>query len=304
MREKEFEDELVRIRATSYQLFLLGFPHGNMKMPKDEVMLSEAMKTMDAFCEEVKEKWDELDWESVEFDVYGCRDDFHLFSYRGGEVVEDHRQEERPKNPEKVFCYMMDERETPPRKMSSPIKAYAEWAEREMDKYLKFCTEDIHRYCKKKSEDEVNPELVFFDVYGDEEGLDYRYSYKNGKTYVRRFSMAEEKKRKELLEQNRKTIVKVWRAYPEGSELQHEYEVPACTMDMLLVKNRRMIYMEQKVAEAEGKALNPDDFFFEVFDKETGAFLKKYRIVGYDIVEEKGENEIKTYDSLAFMKKS
>jgi hypothetical protein len=48
--------------------------------------------------------------------------------------VEDHRQEERPKCPEKVFFYMMDERETPPRQMSSPIKAYGEWAEREMDK--------------------------------------------------------------------------------------------------------------------------------------------------------------------------
>lgn len=286
MRKKGFEDELVRIRATSYQLFLLGFPHGNMKMPRDKVMLSEVFKTMDAFCEEVKEKWEELDWESVEFDVYGCRDDFHLFSYRGGEVVEDHRQEERPKSPEKVFFYMMDERENPPRKMSVPIKAYGEWAEREMDKYLKFCTEDIHRYYKKKSENEVNPELVFFDVYGDEEGLDYRYSYKNGKTYVRRFSMEEEKKRKERLEQNRKTIVKEFRAYPEGPELQHEYEVPAFTVDMLLVKLRRAIFMEQKVAEAEGKAFNPDDFFFEVCDKETGALLKKYRVAGYDIAEE------------------
>jgi hypothetical protein len=116
--------------------------------------------------------------------------------------------------------------------------------------------------------------------------------------------MAEEKKRKERLEQYRKTIVKVWRSYPEGPQLQHEHEVPAFTVDMLLVKIRRMIYMEQKVAEAEGKEFNPDDFFFEVFDKETGAFLKKYRVVGYDVVEEKGENEIKTYDSLAFMKKS
>lgn len=193
MSGMRFEDELVKIKATSYELYLLGFPHGNMKMSKSEVMLSEAIKTMDEFCEEVKEKWDELDWESVEFDVYGCRDDFHLFSYRGGEVVEDHRQEERPKSPEKVYFYMMNGEKTPPKRSSMAIKVYAEWAEREMDKYLKFCTEDIHRYYKKKSKEEVNPEKVFFDVYGDEEGLDYRYSYKNGKTYVRRFSMAEEK---------------------------------------------------------------------------------------------------------------
>ena len=203
-----------------------------------------------------------------------------------------------------LYFYMMNGEKTPPKRSSMAIKVYAEWAEREMDKYLKFCTEDIHRYCEVRSKEEVNPEKVFFDVYGDEEGLDYRYSYKNGETYVRRFPIAEEKKRKELLEQYRKTIVKVWRSYPEGPQLQHEHEVPAFTVDMLLVKIRRMIYMEQKVAEAEGKALNSDDFFFEVCDKETGAFLKKYRIAGYDVVEEKGENEIKTYDSLAFMKKS
>lgn len=103
MSKEKKEDELVRIEASSYELIIEGFGHGRMKMPKSQVRLSEAIRTMDAFCEDVKEKWDGLDWKHVEFEVYACKDDFHLFSYKGGQIIEDHRKDERPPCPENIW---------------------------------------------------------------------------------------------------------------------------------------------------------------------------------------------------------
>lgn len=199
MSEKKQEDELVRIEASSYELIIEGFRHGRMKMPKSKVKLSEAIKTMDEFCEEVKEKWHGMSWKNVEFKVYACKDDFHLFNYKGGKITEDHRNDERPPcpdNTEKVYFRLMDGGKTPPQLAGSDVQAYAVWAERDMDAYLADFVSHMDAYRQWEGWENLSPDNLFFDVFGDFEGTDYRYSYKDGQTYGRTFTKEEKKSRK------------------------------------------------------------------------------------------------------------
>jgi len=299
MSENKYADELVRICATSYELFVLGHGRGNMKMPKSEVMLSEAIKTIDEFCEEVKKEWEGIDWELVEFDVYACKDGFHLLSCVGGKIMADHRMEERPKSPKMVYLRLMDGGENPPRAMGSAKKVYAEWAEREMEKHLAAVVNEIDWYRKWNRWENLSPKNLFFDVCGDSKGLDYRYSYKDGQRYQRTFSEKEEEKKKELRENMKKVLVKVWIDSPKSLILHDEFETPAYTVDYYMIQIRNSALKAQKEEEEEGRVAKADWVFFETYDAETGKFLKKYKIVGRDIVEEESE----TYGALPFMRK-
>ncbi len=130
-------------------------------------------------------------------------------------------------------------------------------------------------------------------------------------SYLKTGQPEEERKKKEEWEKEKKVLIKKWHVYQNVPELRGEYEVSESAVEMFLHKLRRGIYMEQLVAEAEGKEVNPEQFFFEAYDTESGVCLKKYRTQGYNIVEDKAEeqvenkkgNKAETYDALPFMKK-
>lgn len=186
MSEKQFEDELVRIEAESEEALRKGFKNGKLKVPKQVVLLSKAKKVMDEFVEEMTE-YGGYDGKSIVFDVYACRDDVLLFSYRDGDVFNDHRNDERPKSLDKVRFCLMDGGTTPPGAVKGEEKTvYAEWAEREMDKYLNlfFLKREVLQNLGHASI-EINPETLYFDVYDAKEGDRYLYSYKNGQKFKR-----------------------------------------------------------------------------------------------------------------------
>ena len=197
---EQAEDELVRIEAESIELMILVSSwSGGLKMPKDVVPLSEAIKTMDEFSKEVSEHWD-LDGRKVYYRVYACKDDFHLFDYMDGEVCSDHRKDERPGSPEKVYFRLMDGGTTPPQLVCTDAMEYAEWAERKLEERWAYVTErsdPYHRWERPGNWVDIPPEDLFFDVYGDKEGMDYKYSYKNGQTYLRPFGEEGEERKKE-----------------------------------------------------------------------------------------------------------
>jgi len=178
------EDEMVRIRAESFELICMGFQHGNLEMPNYVVPLSKAIERMEEFCREVTEQW-KMDGRMVYFRVYACKDDFHLFSYMDGEISDDHRKEERPQSPEKVSVQLMNGGDNPPKRIGGEKRVYAEWAEREMEAMLAEVIGEIEEYRKVAGWENLSPENFFFDVYGTGTEWGYRYSYKNGKTYRR-----------------------------------------------------------------------------------------------------------------------
>ena len=199
LNKEQAEDELVRIEAESLELMILVSSwSGGLEMPKDVVPLSEAIKTMDEFSKEVSEHWD-LDGERVYYRVYACKDEFHLFSYCGGEICSDHRKDERPKNPERVYFRLMNGGTTPPQVVCTDAMEYAEWAERKLAERWTYVMErsDPYRTWDRESKRwvDVHPENLFFDVYGDKEGRDYRYSYKDGKTFIRPLTQREQRKK-------------------------------------------------------------------------------------------------------------
>ncbi len=298
LSKEQPEDELVRIEAESTELITMGYLRGELDMPNNVVRLSEAIKRMDEFSREVTDHWTDLDGERVYYRVYACKDDFHLFDYMKGEVCSDHRKEERPKSPEKVYFRLMDGGVTPPKCVCTDEMEYAEWAERKLAErwtYVMERKDDYQRWDRElKKWVNIPPENLFFDIYGDEYGGEYKYSYKDGQIFLRPFW-----EEGEGTEKKKRVIIKRWLHRPDAPELQEKYEVDAVVVDSFLRKIRRGIYMEQLVAEAEGKKLYPEQIFFETYDGESGAFLKKYRIVGYKIVEDRGGS----YESLPFMKK-
>lgn len=186
MSEKQFEDELVRIEAESAEALRKGFKNGKLKVPNQVVLLSKAKKVMDEFVAEMTE-YGGYDGKSIVFDVYACRDDVLLFSYMNGEVFNDHRNDERPKSLDKVRFCLIDGGKTPPGAVRGEEKTvYAEWAEREMDKYLSlfFLRRQVLQNSGHTSI-EINPETIYFDVYDGKEGDRYLYSYKNGQKFKR-----------------------------------------------------------------------------------------------------------------------
>lgn len=299
MSKKQDEDELVRIEASSYELILDGFRHGRMNMPKSQVMLGEAIKTMDAFCEEVKEKWDGLNWKHVEFEVYACKDDFHLFSYKGGKITEDHRKDERPPcpdNTEKVYFRLMDGGKPLPQLAGSDVKAYAVWAERDMDAYLADFVSHMDAYRQWEGWENLCSENLFFDVYGDFEGTNYRYSYKGGQTYRRTFTKEEKKKQKSF----RGLEMDVWDYNRDKPELCMQYYADGMQVDVCIAQHREWERIKHKEAAEAGKSYTPKHLFFKVHKEES--FWKTERI--YNLVgDEVAEVRSATYDSLPFRKK-
>lgn len=288
MYEKMQEDELVRIEASSHELIIEGFRHGRMKMPKSKVMLSEAIKTMDEFCEEVKEKWDGLDWKHVEFEVHACKDDFHLLSYKGGIITEDHRNDERPpcpENTERVYFRLMDGGKTPPRLAGSDIKAYAVWAKGDMDAYLADFVSYMDAYHQWEGWENLRPGNLFFDVFGDFEGTDYRYSYKGGQVYHRTFT----KKEKELQESLRELEVDVWCYEQNSRELWNQYYADGMMVDVCIAQYREQERRKLKEAVAAGKTYTPKRLIFSAYKEGCGWVLKKrYNLVGDEIGEKGG----------------
>ncbi len=293
------EDELVRIEASSYELIIEGARHGRMKMPKSKVKHSEAIKTMDEFCEEVKEKWHGMNWKSVLFEVYACKDDFHLFSYKGGKITEDHRNEERPpcpENTERVYFRLMDGGKPIPQLAGSDVQAYAEWAERDMQAYLAEFIKHMDAYRQWEGWENLCPENLFFDVFGDFEGTDYRYSYKDGQMYLRTFTK-EEKKQQEKL---RELEVSVWNYSQDPPELCMQYYADGMMVDVCIARYREWEREKQKEAEAVGKTYEPKRLIFRAYKEKGVQTLKKiYNLVGDEIV----ENKVVSYDALPFMKK-
>jgi len=301
LSEGQPEDELVRIEAESTELITMGYLRGELDMPDNVVPLSKAIQRMDEFSREVTDHWSGLDGSRVFYWVYACKDDFYLFSYRDGEICSDHRQDTRPKSPEKVYFRLMNGGMTPPECVCTDAMEYAEWAERKLAERWAYVMENSDAYRRwddaLKKWVNIPPENLFFDIYGDEYGGEYKYSYKNGQTFLRPFW-----EEGEGTEKKKRVIIKRWLHRPDAPELQDEYEVDAAVVDGFLRKLERGIYMEQLVAKAEGKELNPEQIFFETYDGESGAFLKKYRIVGYEIYEME-EDGAESYGSLPFMKK-
>ena len=123
---------IVRGRNSDYELICMGFMHGNLEMPDNVVPLSKALQRIEEFAKEVTERW-ELDGRMLHFNVRACKDDFLLFSYFDGKIWEDYREEERPKNPEKVYFVMRDGGGEEPRTVSETKEAYAEFAIRDID---------------------------------------------------------------------------------------------------------------------------------------------------------------------------
>jgi len=291
MSKESFEDEFVRIEASSYELILDGFRHGRMQMPKSEVRLSEAIKTMDEFCEEVKEKWDGLDWKHVEFEVYAKKDDFHLLSYKGGKITADHRKAERPpcpENTERIYFRLMDGGKTPPRLAGSDVKAYAVWAERDMDAYFAEFTAHLDAYRQWDGWEHLRTENLYFDVFGDFEGTDYRYSYKDGKTYLRTFS-EEEKKLQESL---RELELSVWSYEKESPELYREYYADGMMVDVCIARYREREREKQKEAEAAGRSYRLERLFFKVYREGEWRAFKIYNLVGDEIWERETATDV------------
>ncbi len=285
MNEKQFEDELVRIKAASAELICMGFQHGNLEMPNHVVPLSEAKKRMDEFAAEVTERWD-LDGEMVYFNVYACKDGFHLFSYMAGKVSDDHRNDERPKSPDRVHFRLMDGGKTPPVEVRYVDKSvYAEWAEREMDKYLEEFFEMRRELRKFRDElKEINPEELYFDVYNEKYGDWYLYSYKNGQKFERMLTKEEQEKKKEWQERLKKVLLKVMINNQNPPQLYAEYETNAEVAELYIHRYRNDA-KDEKMEEG-WKQYFPERMFFETYDAETGAFLKRYWIVGDELVVE------------------
>ncbi len=186
MFEKQFEDELVRIEAESEEALRKGFKNGKLKVPNYVTLLSRAKKVMDEFVAEMTE-YGGYDGKKICFDVYACRDDVLLFCYMNGEVFNDHRNDERPKSLEKVHFHLMHGGKTPPVEVRGEEKTvYAEWAEREMNKYLSlfFLKCELVRRSGYEPE-ELKPDDLFFDVYDGKSSDRYLYSYKNGEKFTR-----------------------------------------------------------------------------------------------------------------------
>lgn len=286
MSKENKEDELVRIEASSYELILEGFRHGRMKMPKSRVMLSEAIGTMDAFCEEVKEKWDGLNWKHVEFEVYACKDDFHLFSYKGGKITEDHRKDERPScpdNTEKVYFRLMDGGKSLPQLAGSDVQAYAVWAERDMDAYLADFVSHIDAYRQWEGWENLCSENLFFDVYGDFEGTKYRYSYKDGRTYRRTFTKEEKKRQKSF----RNLELDVWDYSQDPPELGRQYYADGMQVDVCIAQHRERERRKHREAVADGKSYTPKCLFFKVYKEERFWEAERiYNLVGDEVAYE------------------
>lgn len=287
LNKEQPEDELVRIRAESLDLICLGFQHGNLEMPDHVVALSKAIERMDAFCKEVTEGWyKEMQGEHVLFHVYACKDGFHLFDYMNGEISEDHRKDERPKSPDRVHFRLMDGGKIPPVVVRDVDKSvYAEWAEREMDKYLEDFVEEHQRIKQRGWEsEEINRENLYFDVYNGKYGDWYLYSYQNGQKFERTLTKEEQEKKKEWQERLRKVVLKVMIHNQNPPQLYAVYETNVETAKMYMHLYRNDAKDEKK--EEDWKQYFPERIFFETYDAETGAFLKRYRIVEDKLVEE------------------
>ena len=195
LNEADNKDEMVRIHAESYELICMGFMHGNLEMPDNVVPLSKALQRIEEFAKEVTEHWD-LDGRKVHFNVYACKDDFLLFSYMDGKIWEDYREEERPKNPEKVYFVMWDGGGEEPRTVSRAQEAYAEFAIRDMEKMLE--SFDIDKTRRAWNNASLQRENIYFDVYKDGPLWvhGYLYSYKDGKTFQR--PLTEEEKGEDI----------------------------------------------------------------------------------------------------------
>lgn len=109
MKENHCEDEFVKIYGD-----FSGDPR-NMKsapqIPRSIVPLSEAIPLMDLYLDHYTELDGESDKENIYFQVYGCRDDFYLFSYDCRGIYSDHRAAERPKNRKQVWYVGVSEGE-------------------------------------------------------------------------------------------------------------------------------------------------------------------------------------------------
>jgi len=193
--EEQQEDELVKIIATDWEKLVVGFATDLVRMPKEVVYLSEAIETIEEFLAEVEAHGGSR--RSMIFYVNACKDDFLLFTYDKDGIAEDYRNDKRPKNPEKVYFVMRDGVGEEPRTVSRTQEAYAEFAERDMEKAL---TElDIELTRRQWRNENLQKENIFFDVYkyGPLWEHGYLYSYKDGKRFIRTLTEEEQERERE-----------------------------------------------------------------------------------------------------------
>ena len=298
LNEVDSKDEMVRIHAESYELICMGFMHGNLEMPDNVVPLSKALQRIEEFAKEVTERW-ELDGRMLHFNVRACKDDFLLFSYLDGKIWEDYREEERPKNPEKVYFVMRDGGGEEPRTVSETKEAYAEFAIRDMEKM--FVSFDIEKTRRSWKNPNLQRENIYFDVYkyGPRWEYGYLYSYKAGKKFIRPLTKKEQEVEREWQERCKKVLLKVM-IDGQNSPKQHaEHEVEADMVMLYMIRYAEVAEKKQKEAEQQGKVFDPELIYFETYDAETGAYLKTYKISEGKIT----EVVPKSWDSLSFMKK-
>lgn len=195
LNENQPGDELVKILATDWRRLLDGFSHDIVRMPKEEVYLSEAIDTIEEFLAEVEA--DGGSRHSWEFYVRACKDDFLLFTYDEDGVAKDYRKEERPKNPERAYLVMKDGDKEGYDYIGKAVETYTEFVVRDAERLLAEFDEK-----KKRGESEykeIQKEKIYFDVYKDK-GIYphiYLYSYKDGKKYARELTEKEKEMEKE-----------------------------------------------------------------------------------------------------------
>lgn len=302
LNEGQQEDELVKIIATDWELIVAGANTDRVKMPKDVVPLSQAIDTIEEFLAYAEPfGWNRR---SMEFYVHACKDDFLLFTYDKNGIAEDHRKEERPKNPEKVYFIMRDGGGEKPRTVSRAQETYAEFAVRDMEKMLG--TFDIDKTRRQWRDENLQKENIYFDVYKNFYVVahNYMYSYKDGKKYIRPLTEKEEKTERSF-DRYMQVRLKMLRGNVNPPRVLMEYEIQ---------ENRVEYYMnrflnEAKEIEEEAKEQGEEqelvfvaeDVFFETYDRKTGALLKRHRIVDGKIVEDTPTPS--GWDSLPFMKK-
>lgn len=206
------EDELVKIIATDWQRLLDGFAYDLVRMPKEVVPLSEAIETIEEFLAEVEA--DGGSRRSWDFYVRACKDDFLLFTYNEKGINEDYREEERPKNPKRVYIAMRDGSNEEQEMIGYAKESYLEFAERDMKKMLaEFEEEKQQQYRRYK---DVQKENIIFDVYKDK-GIyphGYLYSYKDGKNFLRQLTEEEIESEKEWEDKITKKTSDVWDSLP------------------------------------------------------------------------------------------
>lgn len=280
------EDEFVKI---------YGDFHGDSRdiniypqLPRTVVPLSEAIPLMDAYLDHCTDLDKESDKEQIFFDVYSCRDDFHLFSYNCSGIIWQHCKENRPKNREQVWYVGVSEGEEP-QKVLFGDRVYAEWADREMERDLaEFRKDKRSQKVFGVTQENLKWKNFRFDVYQDENRGRYLYSYKDGKRYIRPLT-EEEVKRKEWCEDNCKPVLlKMMNGDCNPPKVHAEYIINEKRAALSICLHMEEVKRAKEKEVAFGTEFYPEKIFFETCDIETEEHRRTYRIAG-DRIEEVDE---------------